>query len=154
MILLVGCRSFKTPFARTSLPPNSPNEENYSLPSQPLNELGISTVSPDPNNNPVIISNVIHDDTDLEIIVIQNISEKKQDINGYTLLDPNSGESINIFNVEISPDGTFNIYNGSKAKIQADGLAWLESPILHEAGDEIYLLNRAGRLIGHYTYYP
>jgi hypothetical protein len=144
----------KAPFATTKVPPTKPGGGIYTNPTQSSNGLGKSTVTPDPINNPVIISVVTHDSAGLEKIVIQNISEKTQDINGYTLLDPNSGETINIFGIKLSPGGTFNVYNGSKAKDQADGLAWRETPILLEDGDAIYLLNHAGRLIAQYTYYP
>jgi hypothetical protein len=153
MLLLEGCGSPKTPIGMTKVPFNQ-SGGGSSYPTIPQDAPGIATVTPDPINNPIIISDVIHAGGDLETIVIRNISDKAQDINGYSLLNPNTEESINIFSVELAPGGTFNIYNGSKAKDQTDGLAWRETPMLVETGDDVYLLNHAGRLIAHYAYYP
>ena len=155
MLFLVGCGSSATPFASTKMPPTLPGGGTSSFPTvPPLDAPGIATVTPDPINNPVVISEVMHAGSNLETIIIRNISGQVQDINGYSLLNPDTGESINIFNVKLAPGGTFNIYNGPSAKNETNGLAWQSIPVLNVAGASVYLLNHAGRLIGHYTYYP
>lgn len=114
----------------------------------------IPSATPDPQKDVVIISNVTHSETGLETIMITNISDQPQDINGFSLFIPLTNEHINIFSVTLDPGQSYNVYNGNGAQEQTDGKAWLDTPLLKQSGDEIILLNRPGRVIWNYIYYP
>ncbi len=172
ILLLVSCtgntEKTQSPIIETKLPEVNDaypiqSESSYpgpqSIPSQstlviPENVHLVPTATPDPQKDVVIISNVDHSETGLETINITNISDQVQDINGYSLFIPSTNEQINIFNVTLNPGESYFVYNGSGANEQTDGIAWLDIPILQQQGDEVLLLNRPGRVIWTYIYYP
>lgn len=143
--LLTGCGKNASPSSasKTNEPGKKPNQTSLPM-----------IVTPDPVKNPVIIAAVYREDRGLETIVIKNVSEVKQDINGFTLINTITSEHVNILNVTLEPGETFNVYNGVGAKEQKDGLPWLDHPLLNEPGDDVTLLNHAGRVIWTYVYYP
>lgn len=129
----------------TSQSPSGNPPENVQL---------VPTATPDPQKDVVIISNVTHSETGLETVIITNLSDQVQDINGFSLLIPSTNEHINIFDVTLDPGQSYNVYNGAGAQEQTDGIAWLDTPALQQFGDEIIFLNHAGRIIWSYIYYP
>jgi hypothetical protein len=171
-LLLSGCGgNTKTTQTPTMEPPSTSVNEAYPVPNEspnvypgpqsqstsvnpPENIQLVPTGTPDRQRDFVIISNVFHSETGLETIEITNISDQTQDINGYSLLIPSTGEHVNIFDVILDPGKSYNVYNGPGAQEQTDGEAWLDTPILQQTGDEIILLNRPGRVIWTYIYYP
>ena len=136
-ILLISCGSGKT---------------NNSQESSNVEVLRSFNATPDAVKNPVIISKVTHDVDGLETIYITNISNEKQDINGYSLYIMKTDEHINILDIKLDRGASYKVYNGPRAMEQKDGLAWLDHAILQQTGDDVILLNHAGRLIWDFTY--
>jgi hypothetical protein len=173
LLLVSGCGG--KPVATTPLPSNPNITENqlnsYPVPPYPLedsssssksnNSYPVSTLSgqdkivpsptPDPSVSPIIISKVMHNDSNLETIVITNVTGEPQNISGYSLLIAETSEHINFPEIALPPQDSYNVYNGPEAKTQSDGLVWLDHVALKVNGDSILLLNRAGRMIWNYT---
>ncbi|MCX7766818.1 MAG: lamin tail domain-containing protein [Candidatus Sumerlaeia bacterium] len=115
-------------------------------PSTPL-----ATDTPDPTVSPIIISEVIHTQAGTEIVVIKNISGSEQNLEGMALLNPVTMEHVVFPNVTLPPGGSFKVYNGSEAGKIAEGIKWLDEPVLRQSGDHVVLLNPAGRAIWYYV---
>ncbi len=112
----------------------------------------LPTVTPDPIISPVIISEVIRKKDNVEIIVLINISQFDQNISGMSLIDPKTMSYMFLPEIVLPPKGIFKVCNGNCEV--ADGMSWLEQPVLREPGDQLILLNRAGRVVWNYVNYP
>ncbi len=134
-------------------PQSNPSAESTPIGTPEKSQL-IFSATPDPKKDFVVISNVTHNESGLETITITNVSDQAQDINGYSILIPSTNEHVNIMDVTLDPGKSYIIYNGPGAQEQTDGKAWLDTPALQKYGDEIILLNRPGRVIWTYIYYP
>jgi hypothetical protein len=111
------------------------------------------TTTPDPAMSPLIISEIVHSADGSEIIIIKNITTSEQNINGWSLLDPQSLENTFLPDITLPPGGTFKVCNGlCSTDINAD-MRWLDRPALQNRGDFLMLLNPAGRVIWNYVYY-
>lgn len=148
LFLAAGC-SQKTVI--TAAPTTNATPGNQSV-SQPAEGVFKSNVTVDPNKTPVIISQVVHENG-LETIYVTNVSDKKQDISGFTLLIQETSEHQNIINTSLEAGASLKVFNGPEAKNQKDGLVWLDHPILVNRGDQVILL-KASRVIWTFTYYP
>lgn len=109
------------------------------------------TDTPDPAVSPIIISEVTHPREGIEVIVITNISNSEQNLEGMALLNPVTMEHAVLPNVTIPPGGSFRVYNGPEAGKTNEGIKWLDEPVLRQPGDHIVLLNPAGRAIWYYV---
>ncbi|MGB9872933.1 MAG: lamin tail domain-containing protein [Anaerolineae bacterium] len=87
----------------------------------------------------------------MEIIVITNISDTEQDLEGMALLNPVTMEHVLFPSVTLPPGGSFKVYNGLETGKITDGIKWLDEPVLRQSGDYVVLLNPAGRAIWYYV---
>lgn len=108
-----------------------------------------ATVTPDPLASPLVISEVMRRKDDLEIIVIANISAFDQNLAGMSLLEPESMRYLFLPEVVLPPGDTIRVCNGNCGT--GDGIQWLKEPVLYEPGDQLILLNQAGRVIWNYV---
>jgi len=111
------------------------------------------TDTPDPLKTPVIIASVRHGDAGLETITVANISSMVQDITRFSLFVPETGDHFNFGELTLAPGAFIKVYNGVGVADRNDGLAWLSQPVLSVPGDELQLLNQAGRVMWTYIYY-
>lgn len=142
LTLLTSCISK----VQSTLSPLGPISTGESYPGVPP-----VTDTPDPSVSPLIISEVTRPREGTEVIVITNISGSEQNLEGMALLNPVTMEYVVFPNVTLLPGGSFKVYNGLKAEKIADGIKWLDEPVLRQPGDYIVLLNRAGRAIWYYV---
>lgn len=114
---------------------------------------GFITATPDPELAPIVISEIKHED-DVEIIVIKNISDKEIDISAYMIFSPEAGDRKILPNdLMLSSGETFQIFNGENLNVPQEQI-WLSKSILVNPLDEIWLLNKAARIVYYFTYYP
>jgi len=119
----------------------------------PQNKL-IITDTPDVMRSPVIISDVIKQG-DEERIVLKNVTKQDQDISLFSVLFQSEDNThFNIPEYKLAPGATIVVYNGPGEISKEEGFKWMDKPLLVERGDAYSLLNRAGRLIWAYVYYP
>lgn len=145
-ILLVSCTSKPKP----TISPLSPLPIGVPGGSEPISTMEhLATVTPDPLVSPLVISEVTRGKDDLEIIVITNISASDQNLAGMSLLEPESMQYLFLPEVVLPPGGTIKVCNGNCGT--DDGIEWLKEPALRESGDQLILLNQAGRVIWNYV---
>lgn len=114
---------------------------------------GFITATPDAGQTPLIIASVQHEGT-LEIFTIKNIGQQAQDISGYMLFSPNIAESYMFpVGLTLASGDTYTVYNGATGGKPQEQI-WLDAFALNEPMDEVWLLNRAARIIYTFIYYP
>lgn len=113
----------------------------------------IITDTPDVRRSPIIISDVIKTG-DEEHIIIKNVTQSEQEITLFSILQVGLSENFNFPDRRLSPGETIEVYNGAGEISQDKGYKWKDQPLLAESGDQYVLLNRAGRMIWSYVYYP
>jgi hypothetical protein len=110
------------------------------------------TDTPDPAEAPVIISEVTRTEDGVEIILITNISSIEQSLKDRTILDPQTMEYVDLpQDVVVAPGETFKVYNGVRTPEETDGFVWREEPVLQSKGDQLVLVNQAGRVLWNYV---
>lgn len=145
MVLLTGCVS-RVQSTLSPLSPLTPDNAGGLYSGVPP-----VTDTPDPSVFPIIISEVTHNQDGIEVIVITNISNSEQDLEGMALLNPVTMEHVVFPKVVLPPGGSFRVYNGLKVGKVTEGIKWLDEPVLRHSGDHIVLLNPAGRAIWYYV---
>jgi hypothetical protein len=175
VILLAGCSGVKAPGStEIKAEPNQPavtntvsekNASGYPAPDEngaetayPVEQptpkkVVIITDTPDVLRSPMIISNVIKTG-DEEKIIIKNVTQQDQEITLFAILEVSSGENFHFPDYKLAPGATVMVYNGPGEINQKEGFKWMDHPLLAAQGDQYVLLNRAGRLIWTYVYYP
>jgi len=115
---------------------------------------GFITMTPDATLTSIIVSEVRHED-EVESIYITNISSEKQDISNYMIYSPEM-DSRKIFpsNLILEPGESFVLYNGADLQSFPADQQWLDTPVLTEVLDEVWLTNSAARIIYYFVYYP
>jgi hypothetical protein len=175
VLLLAGCGGGKTPAspavetqpnptatltpvvdeAGAAYPaPDEPGADKAYPVAQPtLQKKLIITDTPDVVRSPVIISDVIKQG-DEERIVLKNVTQQDQEITLWSILLVGTDAHFNIPECRLAPGAIVTVYNGPGEISKEEGFKWLGQPQLVERGDQYSLLNRAGRLIWAYVYYP
>lgn len=152
LFVAAGCaRKMEAP--NTSVSPIATATQQPSVLPIPTPFPDWATDTPDPVEFPIIISDVVRNEDGLEIIKITNISGSEQSLSNITLLRPATLEYLDLPDITLLPGETFNVYNGASAAEASDGVAWLDEPALRVAGDDLVLLNSAGRVIWTYVNY-
>lgn len=114
---------------------------------------GFVTATPDAVQSPLIIASVQHE-ANLEIFTIKNIGQQAQDIGGYMLFSPNIAESYMFpVGLTLASGDTYTVYNGATEGKPQEQI-WLDAFAINEPMDEVWLLNRAARIIYTFIYYP
>lgn len=157
-ILVNGCSpaSQNQPQTQTGYPLSTPDSKSgypgRTENSDGTNFSGLITATPDPLATPLIV-HVSHDDGK-ELISIVNISDSEIDISGYMLYSEILEDRLIIpENSILKPNEDFKILNG-KISSTDDGLPWKNDYSIRDVEDQLILLNRAGRIIYYFTYYP
>lgn len=129
-----------------------PAEQETQVPSYMVP--GFVTMTPDANLTSIIISEVRHEN-DVESIYITNISSETKDISNYMIYSPELDvRKIFPSNLVLEPGESFVLYNGANLDSFPVEQRWLDTPILTEALDEVWLTNSAGRILYYFIYYP
>ena len=156
LVLLVGCSPAKDETKSTR--GNPPISSDGTLPGYPGNKneqekfKGFITDTPDPSITPLIVR-VTHEDQ-LETIEITNISSSEVDISGYILYSVALEDRLIIPDTTIlSPGEQYYVYNGSSDQNRSL-IIWKSEFTVNNFEEQLILLNRAGRIIYYYTYYP
>lgn len=172
LLILSGCQSKPTDNANPTLPEQQPSiattyplENTYMIESiYPSGEIpetqvpqyllpGFITATPDSKIAPIVISEVRHENNS-EIITIKNISNDEIDISAYMIFSPEAGERKILPNdLKLSSGETYQIYNGENLNYPQEQI-WLNRSILNNPLDEVWLLNKAARIVFYFTYYP
>jgi len=139
---------------------NSTESSTYPVPVQEGTEVppylvpGYITMTPDAELNSVIVSEVRHEDGE-ESIYITNISSVDQDISNYMIYSPALDvRKILPSNLILEPGESFIMFNGANLDSHPADQQWLDTPILIEALDEVWLTNSAARILYYFIYYP
>jgi Lamin Tail Domain len=114
----------------------------------------LPTNTPDPAQDPVIIAGFTHKDN-LETVIIKNISSQEVNIGSWAM-HASAFEGQDKFlpiNLRLAPSQTYELYSGTTAGQPANQV-WLKDFAFQQPGDEVDLLNPAGRIIFSFTYYP
>lgn len=112
---------------------------------------GFITQTPDPKETPLIIR--VTKSSDVEEIRIINISTSPIDISGYLLFSEILEDRLILPEQTIlESQDVLSVYNGKKPINGA--IHWNDDFSILNIEDQILLLNRAGRIIYYYTYYP
>ena len=172
--LIAGCSSQPTAAPQNSTPAESTLTEmtaypmpgafvqNNTYPFQAEQETpvpaymvpGFITMTPDASLTSIIVSEVRHED-DVESIYIKNISSTTQDISSYMIYSPKLDvRKILPSNLILEPGETFVLYNGPDLENYPEDQRWLDTPVLTEALDEVWLTNSAARILYYFIYYP
>lgn len=115
---------------------------------------GFVTMTPDANLTSIIVSEVRHEGN-MESIYITNISSETQDISSYMIYSPKLDvRKILPSNLILEPGESFVLYNGADLESQPIDQRWLDTPVLTEVLDEVWLTNSAARIIYYFIYYP
>ena len=115
---------------------------------------GFITMTPDAELNSVIVSEVRHEDNE-ESIYITNISSINQDISNYMIYSPALDvRKILPGNLILEPGESFILFNGANLGSHPEEQQWLDTPILTEVLDEVWLTNSAARILYYFIYYP
>jgi len=174
IIVIAGCSSKQTPVPQITEPATSPLPEqtSYPIPGNPL-EInaypvvttqetpvpaymvpGFITNTPDASLVSIIVSEVQHEG-DVESIYIKNISSTSQDISNYMIYTPKLDlRKILPSNLILEPGDTFVLYNGADLEKYPEAQRWLDTPVLTETLDEVWLTNSAARILYYFVYYP
>jgi len=115
---------------------------------------GFVTMTPDASLTSIIISEVRHEN-DVESIYVTNISSETKDISNYMIYSPELDvRKIFPSNLVLEPGESFILCNGANLESYPAEQRWLDTPILTEALDEVWLTNSAGRILYYFIYYP
>ncbi len=115
---------------------------------------GFITMTPDAALTSVIVSEVRHDEG-VESIYITNISAETQDISNYMIYSPEmDARKILPSNLILEPGESFILYNGVNLGNFPADQQWLDTPVLTEVLDEVWLTNSAARIMYYFIYYP
>jgi hypothetical protein len=129
-----------------------PGEQATQMP--PYMVPGFVTMTPDASLTSIVISEVRHEN-DVESIYVTNISSATQDISNYMIYSPELDvRKIFPSNLILEPGESFVLYNGANLDSFPVEQQWLDTPILTEALDEVWLTNSAGRILYYFIYYP
>jgi hypothetical protein len=129
-----------------------PGEQATQMP--PYMVPGFVTMTPDASLTSIVISEVRHEN-DVESIYVTNISSATQDISNYMIYSPELDvRKIFPSNLILEPGESFVLYNGANLDSFPAEQRWLDTPILTEALDEVWLTNSAGRILYYFIYYP
>ncbi len=110
------------------------------------------TDTPDPAETPLIISSVKRSEDGTEVIFVTNVGETEQPLKDRSILDPQTMEYIDLpEDVVLAPGESFKVYNGAVTRGKVDGLVWREEPLLQSRGDQLVLVNQAGRVLWNYV---
>ncbi len=146
-----------TPYPITN---NLTEGSTYPIPNQQETEVppylvpGFVTMTPDANLSSIIVSDVKHEG-DVESIYITNISSETQDISNYMVYSPALDvKKILPSNLILEPGESFILYNGANLDNFPVDQRWLETPVLTEVLDEVWLTNGAARILYYFIYYP
>lgn len=140
---------------------NQPLEgATYPIPAEQQTEVpaymvpGFITMTPDAALTSVIVSEVRHEN-EVESIYITNISAATQDISNYMIYSPEM-DARKIFpsNLILEPGESFVLYNGANLGSFPSDQQWLDTPVLIEVLDEVWLTNGAARIMYYFIYYP
>lgn len=157
-----------TPSAATPLPVNttypvsggSVESSTYPVGGQQATQVppylvpGFVTMTPDAKLNSIIVSEVRHEN-DVESIYITNISSTNQDISNYMIYSPAKDvRKILPSNLILKPGESYILFNGADLSSHPADQQWLDTPILTEALDEVWLTNSAARILYYFIYYP
>ena len=115
---------------------------------------GFITMTPDASLTSIIVSEVRHEDG-VESIFITNISSETQDISNYMIYSPEM-DARKIFpsNLILETGESFVLYNGANLESFPADQVWLDTPVLTEVLDEVWLTNSAARILYYFIYYP
>ena len=115
---------------------------------------GFITMTPDATLTSIVVSEVRHED-EVESIYITNISSATQDISNYMIYSPEM-DARKIFpsNLILEPGESFVLYNGANLQSFPVDQQWLDTPVLTEVLDEVWLTNGAARILYYFIYYP
>jgi len=115
---------------------------------------GFITMTPDAALTSIIVSEVRHEN-EVESIYITNISSQTQDISNYMIYSPEM-DARKIFpsNLILEPGESFVLYNGANLGSFPADQQWLDTPVLTEVLDEVWLTNSAARIMYYFIYYP
>ena len=115
---------------------------------------GFVTMTPDADLSSIIVSDVKHEG-DVESIYITNISADTHDISKYMIYSPASdARKILPNNLILEPGETYVLYNGTSLENYPVDQRWLDTPVLTQALDEVWLTNSAARILYYFIYYP
>lgn len=129
-----------------------PSEQEVSVP--PYMVPGFVTMTPDASLSSIIVSEVQHEG-DVESIYIKNISSSTQDISSYMIYSPKLDvRKILPSNLILGPGESFVLYNGANLESFPVDQQWLDTPVLTEVLDEVWLTNSAARILYYFIYYP
>ncbi|MFA7408220.1 MAG: hypothetical protein WCY93_10445 [Anaerolineaceae bacterium] len=149
--------SENTPYPITD---NSIESSTYPIPVQHETEVppymipGFVTMTPDADLSSIIVSDVKHEG-DVESIYITNISADTHDISKYMIYSPASdARKILPNNLILEPGETYVLYNGTSLENYPVDQRWLDTPVLTQALDEVWLTNSAARILYYFIYYP
>lgn len=172
--ILASCSSQSTPTLQstptvaapvaesTTYPIASHSSETsaYPLPGQLTTQTplylvpGFITNTPDANLTSIIVSEVRHEN-DVESIYLTNISAIDQDISNFMVYSPALDvRKILPSNLVLKPGESFILYNGANLSNLPADQQWLDTPILTQALDEVWLTNSAARILYYFIYYP
>lgn len=131
-----------------------PSEAGQETPVPAYMIPGFITMTPDASLSSIIVSEVQHED-DVESIYIKNISSTTQDISSYMIYSPKLDvRKILPSNLILEPGETFILYNGAHLDEFPEEQRWLDTPVLTETLDEVWLTNAAARIMYYFVYYP
>lgn len=174
IILLSSCTLQSTQEPQSNAAPHMPATENtpYPIPDNSLEsstypigktqateipaylEPGFVTMTPDANLTSIIVSEVRHEG-EMESIYITNISSETQDISNYMIYSPKLDvRKILPSNLILETDESFVLYNGADLESYPEDQRWLDTPVLTEVLDEVWLTNSAARILYYFIYYP
>ena len=129
-----------------------PGEQATQVP--PYMVPGFVTMTPDASLTSIIISEVRHEN-DVESIYVTNISSETKDISNYMIYSPELDvRKIFPSNLVLEPGESFILYNSANLESYPAEQRWLDTHILTEALDEVWLTNSAGRILYYFIYYP
>ena len=115
---------------------------------------GFITATPDASVVSIVVSEVRHEN-EVESIHITNISSEPQDISAFMVYSPKLDlRKILPNNLVLNPGKSFVVYNGADTTNYPEGQRWLDTFILTDVLDEIWLTNNAARIIYYFIYYP
>lgn len=152
-----GCATAPSP-TRSPLSPISTHVSTSAAGTPPPKAIATSAISdwmtdtPDPAETPLIISSVKRSEDGTEIIFVTNVGETERPLKNRSILDPQTMEYIDLpEDVVLAPGESFKVYNGAVTRGKVDGLVWREEPLLQSRGDQLVLVNQAGRVLWNYV---
>lgn len=155
---MAGCRAQVVPTTSPISPVSTPTTTPTPPTSPPATATSAPTASdwvtdtPDPQETPLIISNVMRREDGVEVIFVTNISDAEQALKNRTVLDPQTMEYIDLPDDEVlQPEESFKVYNGPVTPGEVEGLVWQDKPTLKLRGESLILVNQAGRVLWNYV---